>query len=151
MPVANRVSVNFNGAALRGAALRAFERTMRQLGQDFQNVIEEVGAFPDFPQSDIVDTGALKNSQTITFPSPGTVVFEWPVEYAPYVHDGYTLKNGAQQPGRPWTAIGLDRFDPAAQFQVNLNAELAFVPIAMRAAGLVARRRVTTKLSNWRI
>jgi hypothetical protein len=151
MPVPGRVTVQFNGVALRGAALRAFERTMRDLGGTFQEVISEVGAFSDFPQSDIIDTGALKESQTVAFPTPGSVVFNWPVEYAPYVHDGYTLRNGAQQPGRPWTSLGLEKFDPVVQYQANLNAELAFVPIAMRRVGLVARRKLTTRLSNWQV
>ncbi|MEG4406428.1 hypothetical protein [Microcoleus sp. MON2_D5] len=151
MPIRGKVSVNFNGIALQGAALRAFERTMKDLGNTFQEVISEVGAFPDFPQSDIIDTGALKESQTVAFPSPGSVVFDWPVEYAPYVHDGYTLQNGAQQPGRPWTSLGLQKFDPVVQYTANLNAELAFVPIAMRRVGLVARRKLTTRLSNWQV
>lgn len=151
MPVAGKVTVQFNGVALRGAALRAFERTMKDLGQTFQEVISEVGAFPDFPQSDIIDTGNLKESQTVVFPSSGSVVFEWPVEYAPYVHDGYTLQNGTQQPARPWTSLGLEKFDAVAQYQANLNAELAFVPIAMRRFGLIARKQLTTKLSNWQV
>lgn len=151
MPIAGRVTVQFNGAALRDAALRAFERTMKDLGQTFQEVIGEVGAFPEFPQSDIIDTGALKESQTVVFPNPGSVVFNWSTEYAPYVHDGYTLQNGAQQPGRPWTSLGLEKFDPVVQYTANLNAELAFVPVAMRRVGLVARRQVTTRLSNWQV
>lgn len=148
MPIA-KPTVFFNGQALRGAALRAFEKTMNELGMVFQEVISEVGAFPEFPQSDIIDTGALKKSQKLSFPTPGSVMFEWPVEYAPYVHEGYQLRNGAFQPGRPWTTYGLNRFDASVRYTINLNAELALVPIAMRRAGLAARRRMVTRLSNW--
>ena len=57
--------ITFNGGAIKGAALRAFQTTTIKLGKTFQEVIEEVGAFSDFPQSDIVDTGDLRNSQQI--------------------------------------------------------------------------------------
>lgn len=151
MPPLPKPTVFFNGPALQGVALRAFERTMRELGGVFQEVISEVGAFPEFPQSDIIDTGALKESQKVSFPKPGQVKFEWPVPYSIYVHEGYMLKNGASQPGRPWTTYGLNRFDPVVRFQINLNAELALIPIAARRAGLAARRRMVTNLSNWMV
>ena len=60
-------TIKFNGGAIKGAALRAFQSTMIELGETFQEVIEEVGAFSDFPQSDIVDTGDLRNSQQNNF------------------------------------------------------------------------------------
>ena len=41
--------ITFNGGAIKGAALRAFQTTMIELGETFQEVIEEVGAFSDFP------------------------------------------------------------------------------------------------------
>ncbi len=116
--------VTFNGGAIKGAALRAFQTTMIELGETFQEVIEDVGAFPDFPQSDIVDTGALRNSQQIDFPQPGSVNFDWSVEYAAFVHEGYTLQNGNQQPGRPWTKAGLTRFNVQMRYAENLNQEL---------------------------
>mgnify|MGYP000906687906 CR=1 FL=1 len=94
-------SVNFNGGSLTGAALRAFQTSMIELGETFQEVIGEVGAFSDFPTSDIIDTGDLRDSQQITFPQPGSVGFDWPVDYAPFVHEGYTLQNGNEQAGRP--------------------------------------------------
>jgi hypothetical protein len=117
-------TITFDGGAIKGAALRAFQTTMLELGITFQEVIEEVGAFPDFPQSDIVDTGDLRDSQQIEFPQPGSVRFDWPVEYAPYVHEGYTLRNGEQQPGRPWTELGVERFNVRMRYAENLNREL---------------------------
>ena len=116
--------ITFNGGAIKNAALRAFQTTMIELGETFQEVIEEVGAFSDFPQSDIVDTGDLRDSQQIKFPQPGSVVFDWPVEYAPYVHEGYTLQNGNEQPARPWIKVGLARFNTQMRYAENLNQEL---------------------------
>jgi hypothetical protein len=120
-------TITFDGGVIKGAALRAFQTTMLELGITFQEVIEEVGAFPEFPQSDIVDTGDLRDSQQIEFPQPGSVRFDWPVEYAPYVHEGYTLKNGSTQPGRQWTKIGVDRFNIQKRYVENLNRELGNV------------------------
>ena len=51
---------------------------------------------------DIYDLGILFDSkrreQTGT-----TCTFTWATDYADYVHDGYSLKNGVQKPARPWT------------------------------------------------
>lgn len=46
--------ITFNGGAIKGAALRVFQATMIELGETFQEVIEEVGAFPDFSQNGIL-------------------------------------------------------------------------------------------------
>lgn len=40
--------ITFNGGAIKGAALRAFQTTMLELGETFQEVIEEIGVFSDF-------------------------------------------------------------------------------------------------------
>jgi hypothetical protein len=139
--------ITFNGGAIKGAALRAFQSTMIELGETFQEVIEEVGAFSEFPQSDIVDTGELRDSQQIEFPQPGSVAFDWPVEYAPYVHEGYTLRNGAQQPGRPWTKLGLLRFNVQMRYAENLNRELGRLKIISPNIG--ARRQFQRGLNNF--
>ena len=116
--------ITFNGSAIKGAALQAFQETMIELGQTFQEVIQEVGAFSDFPQSDIVDTGALRDSQIVEFPSPGSVKIDWPVDYAGYVHEGYTLQNGNTQPGRPWTTVGMARFNFRLRYGERLSQKL---------------------------
>lgn len=139
--------ITFNGGAIKGAALRAFQTTMIELGETFQEVIEDVGAFPDFPQSDIVDTGDLRDSQQIEFPQPGSVVFDWPVEYAPYVHEGYTLQNGNEQPGRPWTKVGLARFKLQMRYAENLNQELKRA--SKKRANVGSRRSFQRNLRNF--
>ncbi len=139
--------ITFNGGAIKGAALRAFQTTMLELGETFQEVIEEVGAFPDFPQSDIVDTGDLRDSQQIEFPQPGSVVFDWPVEYAPYVHEGYTLRNGNVQPGRSWTKVGLARFKVQMRYAENLNQELKRA--SKKRTNVGSRRSFQRNLNNF--
>jgi len=140
-------SVNFNGGALTGAALRAFQTSMIELGETFQEVIGEVGAFSDFPISDIVDTGDLRDSQQITFPRPGSVGFDWPVDYAAFVHEGYTLQNGNKQPGRPWTKVGLARFSVQMRYAEHLNQELK--QVKNKRSGVGKRRDFQRNLNNF--
>lgn len=140
-------SVNFNGGALTGAALRAFQTSMIELGETFQEVIEDVGAFPDFPTSDIVDTGDLRDSQQIDFPQPGSVAFDWPVDYAAFVHEGYTLQNGNEQAGRPWTSVGLARFNVQRRYAENLNQELS--KSKNKRSGVGKRRDFQRNLNNF--
>lgn len=140
-------SVNFNGGALTGAALRAFQTSMLELGETFQEVIGEVGAFSDFPISDIVDTGDLRDSQQIDFQQPGSVAFDWPVDYAAFVHEGYTLQNGNQQPGRPWTKAGLARFNIQMRYAENLNQELKRVK--NKRSGVGKRRDFQRNLNDF--
>lgn len=124
MPKIQKPTIVFNGGAIKGAALQAFQETMIELGQTFQEVIQETGAFSDFPQSDIVDTGALRDSQTVEFPTPGAVMFDWPIDYAGYVHEGYTLQNGNTQPERPWTKVGMARFNFRLRYGERLSQKL---------------------------
>lgn len=140
-------TITFNGGAIKGAALRAFQFTMLELGETFQEVIEEVGAFADFPQSDIVDTGDLRDSQVVEFPVSGAVKFDWPVEYAGYVHEGYTLQNGNTQPGRPWTKVGLSKFNVQMRYAENLNQELK--KVKNKRSGVGKRRELQRKLNNF--
>lgn len=81
----------------------ALQKTCHRQGQEYQKVISDSNAFPGFPGQDIVDTGALKGSQSLSFPHNFQAQFTWSVEYAIYVHQGYTLRGGGHQPGRPWT------------------------------------------------
>lgn len=139
--------ITFNGGAIKGAALRAFQTTMIELGETFQEVIEEVGAFSDFPQSDIVDTGDLRDSQQIKFPQPGSVAFDWPVDYAVFVHEGYTLQNGNEQAARPWIKVGLARFNVQMRYAENLNQELKRVK--NKRSGVGKRRNFQRNLKDF--
>lgn len=109
------------------AVTKSFKSTALLLSREFVMVISDPGAFPEFPGQDIVDTGALRRSQQVGFPSPTTVLYQWPVDYALYVHEGYTRQNGTVVPPRRWTNLALKRFDFDKKFEVvlakNLEAE----------------------------
>jgi hypothetical protein len=116
--------VNLNIGAIEKAAIEAFKDSCFLLGREFTEIISEPGAFPDFPDSDIVDTGALRASQQLEFVSSTDARFTWSVDYALYVHEGYTLRNGKEQPGRPWGTEGLKRFKVQETFEALLKAKL---------------------------
>lgn len=96
---------------------------MIDLGQSFTEVIKTPGYFPDY-EGDIIDTGALKDSQVITFKGGLSVDFTWNVPYAAYVHEGYTHVGGKVMPGRPWTQHGLNIFDLSKNFAIHFGKEL---------------------------
>lgn len=107
------VKVKLNVKRIERAAQEAFRENCFAQGRVFSEIFDDPGAFPDFPGQDIVDKGILKNSQELTFPNDTTGKFTWSTEegYGLYVHDGFTRRNGTVVPGRPWTVLGLQRYD----------------------------------------
>ena len=102
---------------------KAFEKTCVELGDKMTEIIEAPGFYsPPFPSGrDIVDTGELRDSQEIAFPSPVTAQIRYPTHYALYVHEGYTLRNGRRQPARPWTTDAVEEYDLAQGFVRQLE------------------------------
>lgn len=80
------------------AAEEAFVEANKEIGEIFQ---EEVP----------VDSGRLKRSYKLTFPAPGEASHDWEEDYAVYVHEDVTYKNGTTRKGRKWTANGLARYE----------------------------------------
>lgn len=113
----------FNLSKIKVSAEKAFEKTVIDLGDSFTEVIETPGYFPDY-EGDIVDTGALRDSQIITFKGGLFVDFTWDVPYAAYVHEGYTHVGGKVMPGRPWTQHGLNIFGLTKKFAIHFGKEL---------------------------
>lgn len=105
--------VKLNTTKITKAARSAFREACFLQGRVFTEVISEPGAFSSHPNSDIVDTGALRASQTLTFEDADTARFAWPVEYSLYVQKGYTRSNGTIIEGRDWIAEGQRRFNVA--------------------------------------
>lgn len=105
----------------------AFLQTVRQLDQKYIEIFYRAGYFDGFPFSDIVDTGKLVGSQSFSSVGAGKVEFTWDavtkkgVAYASFVHDGYTLRNGLKQKGRPWTVEVQNEFNFAEEFEENLS------------------------------
>lgn len=99
---------------------QAYNQTAQQFGEEMIKVISEAGAFPGF-SGDIIDTGALKNSQLVLFPTRHLANYIWGVNYAIYVHEGVTFANGNTRPGRPWTWEAMKRFNWEAKYAENLR------------------------------
>lgn len=107
----------FNDREVDQAIKSAFKDTAFLLSREFTKVITEPRTWLGFEgQRDIVDTGRLRSSQEIVFTGNLTCAYFWPVNYADYIHEGYTLRNGRKMEGRPWTDIARQQFDVAATF-----------------------------------
>jgi len=116
-----RINITSN-KILDGLVVKAFKRTCDKLAIKMTEIIEREGEYsPPFPAGrDIVDTGALKDSQSIEYLKPTHARFHYDTHYALYVHEGYTLKNGTRQPGRPWTWDSVDELDVQKTFEEEL-------------------------------
>ena len=103
-----------NEQVLREVVTEAWERFSAHVDSELTRHITE----PKWPwprgenPRDIVDTGDLRDSQTMAIdPSPGVMVtkYRWSVPYAAAVHDGAVFKatdaegNPRTMTARPWT------------------------------------------------
>ncbi|MBD0266155.1 MAG: hypothetical protein ICV85_12775 [Tolypothrix sp. T3-bin4] len=104
----------------------AFKETMFLLGREFtKSITSNVWDWPNPPSPrNIIDTGRLRSSQQLTFQGTGQAIFTWPVDYALYVHEGYTMPDGSVFPGRPWTRQTLDNFDVYGVLATNIQRKL---------------------------
>lgn len=72
---------------------------------------------------DIVDTGALRNSQRRENESKNSVDFVWTgggeTAYASMVHDGATLTNGTRLPARPFTENTISRLGKIVETEIK--------------------------------
>lgn len=82
-----------NVEKLNSAIIQSFKDTILLFGRENTKVISTPGLFPEFPNSDIVDTGELRSSQTIEFDSDTEATISWPKAYALAVHEGATFRN----------------------------------------------------------
>lgn len=113
--------------AINQASERAFVETAFLLGREFTRVITEPRSWDGFGVRDIIDLGQLRSSQQVVFTKPLEAVFSWPVEHAGYVHEGYTLQNGREVEGRPWTQIALQEFDVQGTFEQLYRRNLGMI------------------------
>jgi hypothetical protein len=62
----------------------------------------------------------------MVFNNPFEAAYSWPTEYAAYVHEGYTLRNGERVAGTTLDSIAQQEFDIqeayAAAYQKYINA-----------------------------
>ena len=99
-------------AGLLAAIKAAVPDIAQRLHQEYQEQITEVGA---------VKSGNLRDSQ-VTAVTDTTITTTWEADYAVYVHEGYSRKNGSRVEGRPWTKPVVD----------NIEASPAIADIAQK-------------------
>ena len=103
---------NLNNLILKAAAT-ALTKTAQAYERKTVQLISQNGAFSGFP-GDIVDTGLLRASKDVRRDSEFAVTVSYggtAAPYALYVHEGYTLRNGNEQPGRPWLRRAEEELD----------------------------------------
>lgn len=107
-------SLDWNELKIAGEIEDAWVDSMLILSREFSKQISDPKW--DWPSSpsprDIVDTGQLRATQQDDI-SRSEATFTWPVEYAPYVHEGYIARNGMEYPARPWTREAIKAKPPA--------------------------------------
>lgn len=64
---------------------------------------------------DIVDMGTLLQSKQRNDVNSSVTEFEWTARHAEAVHDGAQLKNGGENPARPWTQKTTEEIDEVIQ------------------------------------
>lgn len=104
--------LNWRGDQVNQKVIEAFKELALLFFAENVQVISEPGAFVDFPNQDIVDTGRLRASTQFDLETPTIAVFSWSVEYAPYIHEGYVSADGRVVLGRPWTEEAIERLEP---------------------------------------
>lgn len=111
--------------ALDRAIAAATQQLVNRLSAEYTSEISsEKWRWNDGSLRDIVDTGRLRASQTVTQAGQNRYQFSWPVEYATQVHEGTKLKGGGEWPARPWTRTALENVDPKKYFETILRREL---------------------------
>lgn len=123
-----QAQISFKDKELVDAYQRAFVRLANRMDAEFRQIIQTPGIFDGFPQ-DIVDTGALLRSQKMTIIGIGGVRWDWEVDYAVFVHEGYTLRGGKKQEGRPWTEKAMERLILPNLFTEYFNQEINKIAI----------------------
>ncbi len=73
---------------------------------------------------DIVDTGDLRDSQSIDYISPIYALYQWDIDHAVVVHQGAVLSNGGIIIARPWTITAQQEYDLLGNFSTLLSSKL---------------------------
>jgi hypothetical protein len=109
--------LDWRGDEVNRMVTEAFEELALLFFAENVQVISEPGAFANFPNQDIVDTGRLRASTQFDLETPTSAVFSWAADYAPYVHEGYVSADGQVVLGRPWTEVAIERLEPEKTFR----------------------------------
>lgn len=115
-------SLEWRGLEIAGQIQDAWVDSMLILSREFtQQISDPKWRWPNNPSPrDIVDTGQLRSSQQDDI-QRDQATFSWPVEYAPYVHEGYVGIDGKTYPARPWTREAIKAKPPSEIMQRILD------------------------------
>ena len=116
--------LKMNIGKVQAAHRKAFADLAMLAETKMVQVISDNRNWPGFKDTrDIVDTGMLRANRSVKIEGL-TALYIFAQEYALYVHEGYTLRNGAKQPGRPWTAIAIQEMNAVEAFKKLLEIYL---------------------------
>ena len=65
---------------------------------------------------DIIDTGELDSSQSLTRQGRTEWLWRWTADHALIVHEGATLRSGTVLPARRWTGRAVQQYKPQEKF-----------------------------------
>lgn len=115
--------VTIDVARISKAAQAAMGQTALVIHRQAIMVIAEPGAFPGFP-GDIIDTTTLQKNQQPPEVTGRQAILRNTVDYAFWVHEGYTRIDETVVEGRPWMTEAVKRANPQATFETILKAKL---------------------------
>ena len=106
---------------------KGLNKWTEKYSEEVDRVIETPGIFPEFPDSDIINTGRLLNSKKIV-QDILDVTFSWnPVDpetkypYAPAVWGGF-FKGSRYIEGRQWDLVAYDNVNAADELVIHFKS-----------------------------
>lgn len=117
--------ITLNTKALDTALSKAFQQTCDRVNSELKSaIVDPIWDYPRQPSPrDIVDTGALRDSQQMVVEDTHAE-WTWDVPYAIFVHEGVTLRSGTVIPPRRWTQFAVDNINVPEIFADSLAKEL---------------------------
>lgn len=123
------------GFKINQAALKQFERkvddawaeVITALDLEYENVINDENAFPDFPNQDIVDTARFRDGQSVDVKARRALWLWAPISpdngycYAAALYYGFYAYGGSKWiEGRPWVEVAFQNVNPVAMMALLL-------------------------------
>lgn len=115
----NKSQLNKFYKKLKDDVINGFSDIQSKLVEEVDSVIETPGIFDSFPDSDIVDTGRLRDSKIVDS-KPLSLEMSWQPKspkngysYAPAVWSGFYAYGRKYIPGRQWDLLAVDNIEIA--------------------------------------
>lgn len=101
--------LKINLAALDAAIEEQLKVATTRYAAIATQIITQARDWEDLGNRDIVETGQLRASQRIDRLSATEYRLFYTANYATWVHEGYTMRNGRRIVGRPWLTLAKDQ------------------------------------------